>query len=108
MEELKLLYEKGLCVADFLPVNIMETIIRHQADDRRQVRRPLAEFHLIRRRIGSAVITLLVIAYLTLLGLLLAARGREHLPAQPLNAMWQSAVELVNVDSTGKCNFAGG
>jgi ABC-type dipeptide/oligopeptide/nickel transport system permease component len=74
----------------------METIIKDQADDRRQVRRSLAEFHLIRRRIGSVVITLLVIAYLALLGLLLAARGREHLPAQPLNAMWQSAVELVN------------
>lgn len=57
--------------------------------------RPRAGLRLIWRRIVNAIITLLVIAYLTLLGLLLAERGREHLPAQPGEAMRQSAIRLV-------------
>jgi dephospho-CoA kinase len=41
---------------------------------------------LIMRRLSNMAMTLLVIAYLTSFGLILAERGREHLPAQPLNA----------------------
>ena len=38
---------------------------------------PLAEIRLLARRIGSALITLLVIAYLTSFVLILAERGRD-------------------------------
>ena len=38
--------------------------------------------------------TLLVIAYLTSWGLILAERGRERLPAQPLQAAWQALVRV--------------
>jgi len=38
--------------------------------------------------------TLLVIAYLTTWGLILAERGREHLPAQPVQAAWQALVRV--------------
>ena len=40
----------------------------------------------ILRRLGNALLTLLVIAWLTLFGLTMAERGREGLPAEPLNA----------------------
>ncbi|HLO31271.1 MAG TPA: ABC transporter permease subunit [Anaerolineales bacterium] len=56
--------------------------------------RSLAGFRLIGRRLLSAIVTLIVIAYLTLFGLLLAQRGREHLPAQPVDAIRRSAVSL--------------
>ncbi|MBN1306031.1 MAG: dephospho-CoA kinase [Anaerolineales bacterium] len=49
-----------------------------------------AVLRLITGRIVNTITTLLVIAYLTSLGLILAERGREHLPANPLNAMWES------------------
>ena len=48
------------------------------------------------RRIVNMVATLLVIAYLTSWGLILAERGREHLPAQPLQAAWQSVIRVWN------------
>ena len=55
---------------------------------------PLAELKLIVRRIGSALMTLLVIAYLTSFVLILAERGRDGLPANPLDAAVQSFVRL--------------
>ena len=55
---------------------------------------PLTEIRLIIRRIGSALMTLLVIAYLTSFVLILAERGRDRLPANPLDAAVQSFVRL--------------
>jgi len=56
------------------------------------------------RRLGAALAILLVIAWLTLFGLTLAERGREGLPAQPLNAslqaLSQTAAYLVNHPAT--------
>lgn len=47
---------------------------------------------LVARRLGSALATLLVIVYLTSFGLILAERGRQHLPAQPGQAAVQALV----------------
>ncbi|MBE3117470.1 MAG: ABC transporter permease subunit [Candidatus Atribacteria bacterium] len=55
---------------------------------------PLAEIKLIARRIGNALLTLFVIAYLASFLLILAERGREHLPANPLNAAVQSFLRV--------------
>ncbi len=44
------------------------------------------KFRVVLRRLGVSLVTLLVIAYLTLFGLTMAERGREGLPAKPLNA----------------------
>lgn len=74
----------------------MTVTVNEEEKIRQQGNWSLAELRLIRRWLGSVVITLLVIAYLTFLGLLLAERGREHLPAQPLDAMWQSVLKLVD------------
>jgi peptide/nickel transport system permease protein len=56
------------------------------------------------RRLGAALAILLVIAWLTLFGLILAERGRQGLPAQPLNAglqaLSQTAAYLVNHPAT--------
>ena len=46
------------------------------------------------RRIFNVLSTLLVIAYLTSWGLILAERGRERLPAQPIQAAWQALVRV--------------
>jgi len=54
---------------------------------------PVRSFKVVRRiarRIFSVISTLLAIAYLTSWGLILAERGREHLPAQPVQAAWQA------------------
>ena len=40
----------------------------------------------ILRRLAMAAVTLVIIAYLTLFGLMMAERGREGLPAEPLSA----------------------
>lgn len=48
------------------------------------------------RRLGEATLTLLVIAYLTILGLLLAERGRSGLPAQPLQTAGEALVSLAD------------
>lgn len=48
------------------------------------------ELRLLARRLGSALATLLVIAYLTSFVLILAERGRQHLPAQPGQAAVQA------------------
>ena len=40
---------------------------------------------LVLRRLGTNLVTLLVIAYLALFGLIMAERGREGLPAEPLS-----------------------
>jgi ABC-type dipeptide/oligopeptide/nickel transport system permease component len=45
-------------------------------------------------RLGTVLLTLLVIAYLTLYGLILAERGRAKLPAQPLSAAWEALSRL--------------
>ncbi len=51
-------------------------------------------------RVGRSIFNmfsiLLAIAYLTSLSLILAERGREHLPAQPLQAAWQALVQVWN------------
>lgn len=56
------------------------------------------------RRVGSAVSTLLVIAYLTLFGLIMAERGRAGLPAAPLapalEAVSRTATYLVDHPAT--------
>jgi hypothetical protein len=44
------------------------------------------------RRLGASLVTLLVIAYLTLFGLTMAERGREGLPAEPLNASGEAVL----------------
>lgn len=74
----------------------MEKTVYTQVTAEKRVRSSSAEFRLIRHRIGSALITIIVIAYVTLFGLLLAERGRQHLPAQPVDAMGQSGVRLVS------------
>jgi len=48
----------------------------------------------IGRRVFSVLATLLVITYLTSWGLILAERGRERLPAQPLQAAWQALLRV--------------
>lgn len=48
------------------------------------------ELHVILRRLGNALATLIIIAYLTSYGLILAGRGRDHLPARPLQAAWEA------------------
>ena len=48
------------------------------------------------RRLGGMGLTLLIIAYLTLFGLMMAARGRAGLPAQPLNAAGEALVGTLN------------
>jgi peptide/nickel transport system permease protein/oligopeptide transport system permease protein len=50
---------------------------------------------LIARRITRAALTLFIIAYLTSFGLILAERGREGLPANPLDAALQSFLRVV-------------
>lgn len=72
-----------------------ETIVANESNQKKS-RRSSAEFRLISQWIGNAIITVVVIAYLTLLGLLLAQRGREHLPAEPLDAILQSGRSLIN------------
>jgi peptide/nickel transport system permease protein len=55
---------------------------------------PLAELKLIARRIANAALILTTIAYITSFGLILAERGRERLPANPLDAAVQSFLRL--------------
>lgn len=55
---------------------------------------PLTELKLIMRRIANAALTLFIIAYITSFGLILAERGRERLPADPLSAAVQSFVRI--------------
>ena len=50
---------------------------------------------LILRRLGTSLVTLLVIAYLTLFGLIMAERGREGLPAEPLSAAGEALLRTV-------------
>ncbi len=55
---------------------------------------PLTELKLIVRRVANAALTLFVIAYITSFGLILAERGRDSLPAKPLDAAVQSLVRI--------------
>ena len=48
------------------------------------------------RRLGGILLTLLIIAYITLFGLTMAERGREGRPAEPLSAAGQAAVQTFN------------
>jgi ABC-type dipeptide/oligopeptide/nickel transport system permease component len=48
------------------------------------------------RRVGTALAILLVIAYLTIFGLLLAQRGRQGLPMQPLSVAVQALIATGN------------
>lgn len=48
------------------------------------------------RRLGGAGLTLLVIAYLTLFGLIMAERGRSGIPAEPLSAAGEAVVGTLN------------
>lgn len=74
-------------------MSVADTILASESEQKKSGRSS-AEFRLIRQWIGNAIITVVVIAYLTLLGLLLAQRGREHLPAEPLDAILQSGKTL--------------
>ena len=47
------------------------------------------------RRVGVSLVTLLVIAYLTLFGLIMAERGRQRLPAEPLSAAGEALLRVV-------------
>jgi ABC-type dipeptide/oligopeptide/nickel transport system permease component len=47
------------------------------------------------RRLGTSLVTLLIIAYLTLFGLIMAERGRERLPAKPLSAAGEAVLRTV-------------
>ncbi len=55
---------------------------------------PITELKLIARRITNAALTLIVIAYFTSFGLILAERGREHLPANPFDAALQAFIRV--------------
>lgn len=48
------------------------------------------------RRLGLSLLTLLIIAYLTLFGLIMAERGREGLPAEPLSAATEALSRTVD------------
>jgi peptide/nickel transport system permease protein len=58
------------------------------------MRRLLSAFFSLLRRILTAVVTLLVIAYLTLFGLIMAQRGTRGLPANVLGAAGEAFREL--------------
>lgn len=47
------------------------------------------------RSIANGILTLLVIAFLTIFGLIVAERGRDKLPAQPLEAAGEALVRTV-------------
>jgi len=51
--------------------------------------------HTVLRRVGVSLVTLLVIAYLTLFGLIMAERGRQRLPAEPLSAAGEALLRVV-------------
>ena len=55
----------------------------------------LQPFRLLLRRILNIVLTLFTIAYITSFGLILAERGREHLPSEPLDAAVQSFIRTI-------------
>ena len=65
-----------------------------ESEERETPGHSFREIKSIGRRILSMLSTLLVIAYLTSWGLILAERGRERLPAQPLQAAWQALVRV--------------
>ncbi|CAG0984062.1 Glutathione transport system permease protein GsiD [Anaerolineales bacterium] len=71
-------------------------IISIMTDPRSSIhsRVPISELKLITRRISNAALTLLIIAYLTSFGLILAERGREHLPAHPFDAALQAFIRV--------------
>ncbi len=48
------------------------------------------------RKTGNTIVTLTVIAYLSLFVLMLAERGRAHLPAQPLSTAGEAFIRLFN------------
>jgi ABC-type dipeptide/oligopeptide/nickel transport system permease component len=52
------------------------------------------EIRIVLTRLANILLTLLIIGFLTLFGLILAERGRERIPAQPLNAAGEAVVRL--------------
>ena len=52
-------------------------------------------FRLVFRRIFNIALTLSTIAYITSFGLILAERGRDHLPPEPLDAAAQSFLRTI-------------
>ncbi|MBN1452535.1 MAG: ABC transporter permease subunit [Anaerolineales bacterium] len=52
-------------------------------------------FRLVFRRIVNVALTLFTIAYITSFGLILAERGRDHLPPEPLDAAVQSFLRTI-------------
>jgi peptide/nickel transport system permease protein len=52
------------------------------------------EIRVILSRFANILLTLLIIGFLTLFGLIMAERGRARVPAQPLNAAGEAVVRL--------------
>ena len=52
-------------------------------------------WRIVLRRLSNVLVTLLVIAYLTLFGLSMAERGRKGLPAEPLRAAGEACSSLL-------------
>ncbi len=77
-----------------VPVTQPASVLPAEGEKGRLSRLSVKEFKLIGRRIFNMLSTLLAIAYLTSWGLILAERGRERLPAQPLQAAWQALVRV--------------
>jgi peptide/nickel transport system permease protein len=57
-------------------------------------RQILPEIRVILSRFASILLTLLIIGFMTLFGLILAERGRARIPANPLNAAGEAVVRL--------------
>jgi peptide/nickel transport system permease protein len=60
---------------------------------------PIGRLHRLQavlRRLGTSLVTLLLIAYLTLFGLIMAERGRERLPAEPLSAAGEALLRTAS------------
>jgi peptide/nickel transport system permease protein len=72
----------------------IESTLPIESEKREIAGQPFKELRSIGRRIFNVLSTLLAIAYLTSWGLILAERGRERLPAQPLQAAWQALVRV--------------
>ena len=71
-----------------------DSISSLESDETRAPSSTLKELKAVGGRILNLLLTLLVIAYLTSWGLILAERGRERLPAQPLQAAWQALLRV--------------
>jgi dephospho-CoA kinase len=75
-------------------VDEKESAAQAGADQGASLSQSFRGLRLVGRRILNAILTLLTITYLISWGLILAERGREHLPAQPVQAVWQALVRV--------------